>query len=177
MDDDTRRYAEIIKAKQARLHQLDKQAATMGLDTPPHFEMERQTLQEELSAMMHLVFLDAEQELESRLGRWIDRRRKIHHGGKLGRGQRFESSGKVLAVVFERPHDLVARLQFLLVRSGFRAERVSFAEALDIVSEGEHCRVLLHILPPYADFLRARGRVDEAAELDARLAQRVPTAA
>jgi class 3 adenylate cyclase/tetratricopeptide (TPR) repeat protein len=52
-----------------------------------------------------------------------------------------------------------------------------FAEALDIVSEGEHCRILLDIVPPYSDFLRSRGRVDEAAELDARLAQRVPTAA
>jgi CHASE3 domain sensor protein len=52
VDEETRRYAEIIKAKQARLHQLDKQAATMGLDTPPHIEMERQTLQEELDAMI-----------------------------------------------------------------------------------------------------------------------------
>jgi tetrahydromethanopterin S-methyltransferase subunit G len=51
VDEETRRYAEIIKAKQARLHQLDKQAATMGLDTPPHIEMERQTLQEDLGIM------------------------------------------------------------------------------------------------------------------------------
>ncbi|HEY5661412.1 MAG TPA: AAA family ATPase [Gaiellaceae bacterium] len=52
-----------------------------------------------------------------------------------------------------------------------------FAEALEIVSEGEHCRILLDVVPPYADFLRVRGRDDDAAELDARLAQRVPTAA
>lgn len=51
MDAETRRYAEIIKAKQARLHQLDKQAATMGLDTPPHVEMERQTIREDLELM------------------------------------------------------------------------------------------------------------------------------
>jgi hypothetical protein len=52
-----------------------------------------------------------------------------------------------------------------------------FSEALEIVSEGEHCRILLDVLPPYAEFLRAAGRTDEAAELDLRLAARVPTAA
>jgi len=52
-----------------------------------------------------------------------------------------------------------------------------FAEALEIISNGEHCRILLDIVPPYAEFFRARGRADEAAQLDARLAQRVPTAA
>jgi class 3 adenylate cyclase/tetratricopeptide (TPR) repeat protein len=52
-----------------------------------------------------------------------------------------------------------------------------FAEALEIISDGEHCRILLDIVPPYSQFLRARERSAEAAELDARLAQRVPTAA
>jgi tetratricopeptide (TPR) repeat protein len=52
-----------------------------------------------------------------------------------------------------------------------------FAEALEIISDGEHCRILLDIVPPYSEFLRARERSAEAAELDARLAQRVPTAA
>jgi hypothetical protein len=52
-----------------------------------------------------------------------------------------------------------------------------FASALEIVSEGEHCRILLDVVPPYAEFLRASGRGGEADELDARLAQRVPTAA
>jgi class 3 adenylate cyclase/tetratricopeptide (TPR) repeat protein len=52
-----------------------------------------------------------------------------------------------------------------------------FAEALEIVSGGEHCRILLDVLPPYAEFLRALARPDEAAELEARLAERVPTAA
>ncbi|HMI29857.1 MAG TPA: tetratricopeptide repeat protein [Gaiellaceae bacterium] len=52
-----------------------------------------------------------------------------------------------------------------------------FAEALEIVSGGEHCRILLDVLPPYAEFLRALDRPDEAAELEARLAERVPTAA
>ena len=52
-----------------------------------------------------------------------------------------------------------------------------FREALDIVSGGEHCRILLDVLPPYAEFLRALDRDDDADELDARLAERVPTAA
>jgi tetratricopeptide (TPR) repeat protein len=52
-----------------------------------------------------------------------------------------------------------------------------FAEALDIVTDSEHCRILLDVLPPYADFLRALSRPEEAAELDERLAARVPTAA
>jgi tetratricopeptide (TPR) repeat protein len=51
-----------------------------------------------------------------------------------------------------------------------------FAEALAIVGGGEHCRILLDVLPPYAEFLRALARPDEAAELEARLAERVPTA-
>ena len=36
---------------------------------------------------------------------------------------------------------------------------------------------LLDILPPYAEFLRGLERVGDAAELEARLAARVPTAA
>lgn len=51
MDDETRRYAEIIKAKQDRLHFLDKQAAIYGVDTSPQIEMERSSLQEELGMM------------------------------------------------------------------------------------------------------------------------------
>jgi class 3 adenylate cyclase/tetratricopeptide (TPR) repeat protein len=52
-----------------------------------------------------------------------------------------------------------------------------FSEALEILSAGEHCRILLDILPPYAEFLRALDRTSEAEELEARLAARVPTAA
>ena len=52
-----------------------------------------------------------------------------------------------------------------------------FVEALEIVSGAEHCRILLDVLPPYADFLRALSRPEEATELEARLAERVPTAA
>jgi tetratricopeptide (TPR) repeat protein len=52
-----------------------------------------------------------------------------------------------------------------------------FAEAVQVLSDSEHCRILLDILPPYAEFLRARGREPDALALEARLAERVPTAA
>jgi len=52
-----------------------------------------------------------------------------------------------------------------------------FREAVDIITGSEHCRILLDVLPPYAEFLRAREREAEALELDARLAERVATAA
>ena len=52
-----------------------------------------------------------------------------------------------------------------------------FREALEIVTGAEHCRILLDVLPPYAEFLRALDREAEAVELDERLAARVPTAA
>src|SRR6266545_1092332 len=52
-----------------------------------------------------------------------------------------------------------------------------FREAVDVLSGSEHCRILLDVLPPYAEFLRAREREADAAELEARLAERVPTAA
>ena len=52
-----------------------------------------------------------------------------------------------------------------------------FAEALEIVSTSEFRRVDLDVLPPYAQFLRERGREDEAAELEARLAELAPASA
>jgi len=52
-----------------------------------------------------------------------------------------------------------------------------FKEAIEIVGGAEHCRILLDVLPPYAEFLRALDREADALELEARLAERVPTAA
>jgi class 3 adenylate cyclase/tetratricopeptide (TPR) repeat protein len=52
-----------------------------------------------------------------------------------------------------------------------------FGEAVEIITGSEYCRVLLDVLPPYAEFLRAREREPDALELEARLAERVPTAA
>jgi class 3 adenylate cyclase/tetratricopeptide (TPR) repeat protein len=54
---------------------------------------------------------------------------------------------------------------------------ILFAEAVEILSGSEHCRILLDVLPPYAEFLRAREREADAVALEARLAESVPTAA
>ena len=52
MDEETLRYAELIRIKQRYLHELDKQAAALGkYNVPPHIEMQRQTLMEELGMM------------------------------------------------------------------------------------------------------------------------------
>lgn len=50
LDEETRRYAEIIRAKQDRLYVLDVQAAKYGIDVPPHVAMERVSLEAELRA-------------------------------------------------------------------------------------------------------------------------------
>jgi class 3 adenylate cyclase/ATP/maltotriose-dependent transcriptional regulator MalT len=52
-----------------------------------------------------------------------------------------------------------------------------FAEALELAAQTEFRRLDLEVLPPYVEFLRARGRDDEAAELDARLAALAPASA
>jgi tetratricopeptide (TPR) repeat protein len=52
-----------------------------------------------------------------------------------------------------------------------------FSEAVEILGGSEHCRILLDVLPPYAEFLRAREREADALALETRLAERVPTAA
>lgn len=51
LDEETRRYAEIIRAKQDRLFVLEVQAAKYGMDTPPHIAMERVSLEAELRAV------------------------------------------------------------------------------------------------------------------------------
>jgi len=68
LDEETRRYAEIIKAKTDRLHFLDKQAATMGKDSPPHIEMERGSLREELGMMEIAVQSPARAAIGDELG-------------------------------------------------------------------------------------------------------------
>jgi class 3 adenylate cyclase/tetratricopeptide (TPR) repeat protein len=82
------------------------------------------------------------------------------------------------------PEDVVSRATTRVALAQVRAGQgrneeaeTLFAEALEIISGAEHCRILLDILPPYAEFLRALDREAEAAELEARLAERVPTAA
>src|SRR5436190_1592577 len=51
-----------------------------------------------------------------------------------------------------------------------------YREAIDIVGATEHARVDLELLPPYVQFLRERERFDEAAQLEARLAELAPSA-
>lgn len=51
VDEETRHYADIIRAKQDRLNILDVQAARYGIDVPPHIAMERVSLEAELRAV------------------------------------------------------------------------------------------------------------------------------
>jgi tetratricopeptide (TPR) repeat protein len=46
-----------------------------------------------------------------------------------------------------------------------------FREAMEITRSGEHARTELEVLPQYARFLREHDRDDEAAGLDARIAE------
>jgi class 3 adenylate cyclase/tetratricopeptide (TPR) repeat protein len=79
--------------------------------------------------------------------------------------------------IVSRATTRVALAQVRAAQGRYEEAETLFGEALEIVSGGEHCRILLDVLPPYADFLRALERDAEAAEVDARLAARVPTAA
>lgn len=68
MDEETVRYAEIIRIKQRHLHQLDKQAAAYGMDVPPHIEMQRQTLMAELGMMEVAIESPASAKVGDELG-------------------------------------------------------------------------------------------------------------
>ena len=68
MDDETRHYAEVIRAKQERLNLLDVQAAKYGLDVPPHIAMERGSLREELSMVETAVASMARAGISDELG-------------------------------------------------------------------------------------------------------------
>ena len=79
--------------------------------------------------------------------------------------------------IVSRATTRVAMAQVRAAQRRYDEAESLFNEALEIVSGGEHCRILLDVLPPYAEFLRSLERDAEAAEVDARLAERVPTAA
>jgi tetratricopeptide (TPR) repeat protein len=79
--------------------------------------------------------------------------------------------------IVSRATTRVALAQVRAAQGRDEEAEVLFGEALEIVTGGEHCRILLDVLPPYAEFLRARDRGVDAAALDARLAENVPTAA
>jgi len=82
------------------------------------------------------------------------------------------------------PEDIVSRATTRVALAQVRAAQgreeeaeTLFKEAIEIVGGAEHCRILLDVLPPYAEFLRALDREADARALEARLAERVPTAA
>ena len=79
--------------------------------------------------------------------------------------------------VTSRATTRVALAQVRAVQNRAEEAEELFREAVEILGDSEHCRILLDILPPYAEFLRGLERVGDAAELEARLAARVPTAA
>lgn len=68
MDEETQRYAAILKIKQARLFELDKQAATFGIMVPPHIEMERVSLRDELQMVESAIRSPARAETADELG-------------------------------------------------------------------------------------------------------------
>ena len=68
LDDETRHYAEIIRAKQDRLNILDVQAAKYGIGVPPHIEMERGSLRDELGMIETAVASPARAEISDELG-------------------------------------------------------------------------------------------------------------
>ena len=102
------------------------------------------------------------------------------HQGRVEEAEKFALAARETVSAEDTVSRATTRVALAQVRAAQGREQEAetlFAEGLDIVSEGEHCRILLDVVPPYADFLRAHGRPAEAADLDARLAQRVPTAA
>jgi hypothetical protein len=78
--------------------------------------------------------------------------------------------------VLSRATTRVALAQVRAAQGRDEEAETLFGEAAEIITGSEYCRVLLDILPPYAEFLRVREREAEALELEARLAERVATA-
>lgn len=75
MDEETKHYARVFKAKRARLNILEEQIAAIGeYNVPPHVAMERDSLTEELGmfevAMESPARADASEELGVR-GRFV----------------------------------------------------------------------------------------------------------
>ncbi len=68
MDEETARYAAILKIKQARLFELDKQAALYGIEVPPHIAMERVSLKDELAMVESAIRSPARSETADELG-------------------------------------------------------------------------------------------------------------
>jgi len=69
VDDETRHYIAVRKVQLARLHELDLQAAAYGkYNTPPHIEMERTSLREELGMVEMAIKTPARARIAEELG-------------------------------------------------------------------------------------------------------------
>jgi len=69
LDDETQHYVRVLKVKQARLRILDEQAAALGeYNVPPHIEMERQSLMDELGMIEFAIAAPARAEVTEQLG-------------------------------------------------------------------------------------------------------------
>jgi class 3 adenylate cyclase/tetratricopeptide (TPR) repeat protein len=65
----------------------------------------------------------------------------------------------------------VALAEVYAARGRYAEAEQLFVEALELASRSEFRRIDLDVLPPFIQFLRDRGREDEAAELEARVAE------
>jgi class 3 adenylate cyclase/tetratricopeptide (TPR) repeat protein len=100
--------------------------------------------------------------------------------GRIDEAEKFALAGLETVSaedVLSRATTRVALAQVRAAQGRDEEAEVLFGEAVEIITGSEYCRVLLDVLPPYADFLRAREREADALELEARLAARVATAA
>jgi class 3 adenylate cyclase/tetratricopeptide (TPR) repeat protein len=100
--------------------------------------------------------------------------------GRIDEAEKFAlAAGETVSAedVTSRATTRVALAQVRAAQGRYEEADTLFAEAAEIIGSSEHCRILLDVLPPYADFLRGLERDAEAAELEARLAARVPAAA
>ncbi len=100
--------------------------------------------------------------------------------GRIDEAEKFALAGRETVSaedVLSRATTRIALAQVRAAQGRDEEAETLFGEAVEIITGSEHCRVLLDVLPPYAEFLRAREREAEALELEARLAERVATAA
>jgi class 3 adenylate cyclase/tetratricopeptide (TPR) repeat protein len=100
--------------------------------------------------------------------------------GRIDEAEKFALAGlETVSVedVLSRATTRVALAQVRAAQGRDEEAETLFGEAVEIITGSEYCRVLLDILPPYAEFLRAREREAEALALEARLAERVAAAA
>jgi class 3 adenylate cyclase/tetratricopeptide (TPR) repeat protein len=100
--------------------------------------------------------------------------------GRIDEAEKYALAGRETVSAEDFASRATTRVALAQVRAAQRRDdeaETLFNEAVEILSGSEHCRILLDVLPPYAEFLRARDREADAVALEARLAERVPTAA